>query len=343
MHPTRPTDKTHKPAIARVALPVMLLLGVILAGCHAPLGDDEIILAFTQRDTDLNPDKDPQRLADWIEQETGIPTRIYFIDSESTAIEALRFGHAHAAFMDGGGAWFAWQRHGFEVIAADQRDDGRTYYDAQAWVRNDSTIETIADFEGRTSCHTGLLKSAGMFMPLGYLIRNGYTEVVGDPDEITSIEPTARAFFHEPSIPTGRGDPFEGYNGAFRCMSEGHGEIALVRDTTWYEYCEVDNPPSWCGTRDDFRRIEPSFGAVPSHPVMVGPETSNHIREQLTNALLALNDSPTGESILRDVLETPGITQVTTQEHLGDYSANIQHVPGFAKYAEDQYENEATS
>ncbi len=337
MHKT--TRLMAKPLLIPALLLTLLLVGVALAGCHAPLSDDEIVLAFTHKDTETNPDKDPQRLADWIEQQTGIPTRIHTIESESAAIEALNFGHAHAAFMDGGAAWISWQMFDFEAIAADQKGDGRTYYNAQAWVKSDSGITDFADFEGRTSCHTGLLKSAGMFMPLGYLIKNGHVEVVGDPDEVDSIEATVRAHFDDPSIPMDDADPFSGYDGALRCLSEDRGDIALVRDTTWEDYCEGDDVPDWCLPRDAFDTLEP-FGKVPSHPVMVGPETSQEIRAELVSALLALNDSDEGRSILTDVLETPGITEVGTEEHLGDYSELLGHVPGVEARYKDQLDIE---
>lgn len=325
--------------IARSLIAFALLFGVILAGCHTALDDEEIVLAFVPRDTDQNPDKDPERLADWIEEETGIPTRISTVDSESAAVEALRFGHAHAAFLDGGAAWISWKLFDFDAIAADQKGDGRTYYEAQAWVKADGGIESFEDLEGRTSCHTGLLKSAGMFMPLGYLIKNGYAQVEGDPDDLDSIEKTADAFFDEPSIPVDDNDRYAGYDGAFRCLSEDFGDAAFVRDTTWEDYCGGEDAQSWCLPREEYDTLE-SFGRVPSHPVMVGPDTSPEIREALADALVALNDSSEGQSILGDVLETPGITRVTTEEHLGDYSANLEHVPGVYDYTKQSTEIE---
>ena len=51
---------------------------------------------------------------------------------------------------------------------------------------NDST-DPFALLEGKTSCHTGWLKSAEL-MPMGYLIGNGYADVVGDADSVESLE-----------------------------------------------------------------------------------------------------------------------------------------------------------
>ena len=89
--------------------------------------------------------------------------------------------------MDGAAAWVGWQQYGLDVLAADQKSDGRTYYEAHAWVKSDSEMaaafqdddpstDPFTLLESKTSCHTGWLKSAGMLLPMGYLISNGYTE-----------------------------------------------------------------------------------------------------------------------------------------------------------------------
>lgn len=310
----------------------ILLAALAFAGCHGAEDDVNlettgvIKLAFLPKDTDQNPEKDPQRLAAWIEEQTGIKTEIYAIDSDGAAIEALRFDRAHAAFFDGAAAWIGWKSYGLEAIAADQKGDGRTYYNAQAWVRADSPIQDFADLKGTDSCHTGLLKSAGMFMPMGYLIKEGHAEVVGDPDDINSLVGTVDAFFGTPTIPE-KGQEFYNYDGALKCLSVGHGDVAFIRDSTWDDYCGKADAPDWCLDKSAYRQL-PAFGQVPSHPVMVSPHLDATSRDLLRGALLALNDSPEGQSILEQVLETPGITGVTTEEHLGTWSENLEHVPG---------------
>jgi len=39
------------------------------------------------------------------------------------------------------------------------------------------------------------------------------------------------------------------------------------------------------------------------------------------------------------VLNTPGISQVNTEEHLGSYSEAISSIPGIAAYFEEKYGN----
>ena len=73
--------------------------------------------------------------------------------------------------------------------------EGATHYNASAWVLSGSDIanahldgddstDPFALMAGKTSCHTGWLKSAGMLMPMGYLIKKGYVTAVGDDDQV---------------------------------------------------------------------------------------------------------------------------------------------------------------
>jgi ABC-type phosphate/phosphonate transport system substrate-binding protein len=152
----------------------------------------------------------------------------------------------------------------------------------------------------------------------------------GDPNDISSVQPTLEAFFGTVNVPP-TGSPYYNYGGALRCMSEGNGDVAFVKDSTVNDFCGKEEVPEWCLPVDGYRML-PSFGKVPSHPTMVGPHVGPETRAQLLDALLALNDSEEGRGILKDVLNTPGIVAVETEEHLGSYTSTIQHVPGLANY-----------
>ena len=102
---------------------LLLLSSPLLAGCTGGDEDDTIRIAFKIKDDYSNADENPQVLADFIAAQTGRPVEIYPISNDGAAIEALRFGHADLAFLDGGAAWVAWQQHGLEAIAADQKSD----------------------------------------------------------------------------------------------------------------------------------------------------------------------------------------------------------------------------
>jgi melanoma-associated antigen p97 len=318
------------------SLVIGLMISTTLTGCLGEDDDNVIRIAFKTQDDYDDPEANPQRLADFISQQTGMDVELYPIASDVAAIEALRFGHADIAILDGGAAWMAWQQHGFDAILADQKSDGSTYYIASAWVLNDSDIHSLDDLQGRDSCHTGWLKSAGMLMPMGYMIGHGMIEVSGDNEDIDSLRTTIENYFGNASIPSS-GDPYYGYSGAFRCMTEGAGDVAFAKTTSFEDHCDGNN---WCLDRSDYRMLQPAFGKVPSHPIMVNSERTGEEKVgSITNAFLALNINPEGQTILESVLNTPGISQVNTEEHLGSYSEAISSIPGIAAYFEEKYGN----
>ena len=321
-------------------------------------------------------------MADYLAAELDMDVELYPVSSEGAIIEALRFGNAHIAFMDGAAAWIGWQQYGLDALAADQKSDGRTYYNAHAVVLKDSemataylddddTTDPFSLLAGKTSCHTGWLKSAGMLLPMGFLIGNGYANVIGDPNDIESLRNTVTNFFNENASIPDSGTTYYGYSGAVKCLSEGVGDVAFAKDSTVDGYCGNEDTSlneDWCLPRDEYVAL-PAFGQAPSHPVMYNPEMINvQTRTAILNALLALNnemyvvdyemqgqtytgcynlithqldsesnENACGGNILSNVLGTPGLVEANTQEHLGSYSRLIGSIPGIAAYFDDKY------
>lgn len=312
-----------------------LLTTAAFAGCTAQ--EDPILrLAFTQPDDAMEPAKRPERLAEALQAATGRQTQIYFVDNTELALQAVAAGQADAAFVDGSAGWFAWKRLGLDAAAAHLESDGRPYYIASAWLLNASQYRSMEDLRGADSCHTGLLKSAGTFMPLGWLVREGLVARVG-PDDVSSIVPTLDAFFGTPRVPPSDSDPYGNYQGALRCLSEGLGAVSFGKDTTPKSFCAatVANRASWCRNLTEYREVV-QFGRVPSHPVMVGDLPADK-REDLVNGLVGLSATEDGKSVLQSVLGTKGVVAVeSAQAHLGDYAEALQHVPGMSVYVQSQ-------
>ena len=306
---------------------------------------------------------------------------LYSVSSEGAMIEALRFGNADIAIMDGGSAWVGWQQYDLGVLGADQKSDGRTYYEAHAWVRAGSEMadaylddnrytDPFSLLSGKTSCHTGWLKSAGMLLPMGYLIGNEYAEVIGDADDISSLRDTIYNYFSENSSIPDSGTPYYGYSGALKCLSEGAGDVAFAKDSTVDSYCNNDDPAEneeWCLEVDEYVAL-PAFGRAPSHPVMYNPTVLDvQTRTAVLNALMSMNyetyyvnyttrgDTFTGcyditvhvldeesprntcaSEILQNVLNTDGLVRTTSQNHLGSYSDLISNIPGISAYFGDK-------
>lgn len=291
-------------------------------------------------------DSNPQHLADKMSILMGDDwdVEIYPVSDSGTLIEAIDKGNADIGFVDGAAAWLAWEVYDLDVLAAETKSDGRTYYNAAAWVRADSDMaaayldddpdtDPFALMEGKRSCHTGWLKSAGMLIPMGYLIGNGYAEVKGDdPTHIDSLEATVYEFFSEDSsIPRGS-TPYSSYKGAMRCMMDGTGDIALVKDTVYDTYCTGDDAYEWCLDRDEVVMLEP-FGQAPSHPALYNPDNMDaHDVVAVQNALAALNDDSEGSEILWDLLYTNDMVPTNAENHLGTYGAAVSNVPGIQAY-----------
>ena len=373
----------------KTTLLVFLIATASLAGCIGSEDEKEtpdledFVIAYSVKDDYTNVDENPQRLASYLSEELNMDVTLYPIDSEGAALEALRFGNADMAFMDGGAAWVGWQQYGLEALAADQKSDGRTYYSAHAVVLKDSdmaaayldddpTTDPFSLLAGKTSCHTGWLKSAGMLLPMGFLIGNGYANVIGDSSDVESLRNTITNFFSEDSSIPDSGTPYYSYSGAVKCLTEGVGEVAFAKDSTVASYCGQDNASDnldWCLPESDYILL-PSYGAAPSHPVMYNPaQLDVQTRTAILNALLSLNDemylenytmqgqtftgcyntvshivdstSPQnhcGDQILQNVLNTPGLVEANTQDHLGSYSSLISAIPGISAYFDSKFE-----
>ena len=342
-----------------------------------------IRIAFEIKEDYTDVDINPQLLADYVAEQTGVEVTLYPVASEGAIIEALRFGNADIAFMDGGSAWMGWKEYGLAAMAADMKSDGRTYYDAHAVVLNgsemanayldgDDSTDPFALLQGKTSCHTGWLKSAGMLLPMGYLISEGYAPVVGSEDDIESLRSTIFSYFNEDASIPDSGTPYASYSGAVRCLSEGAGDVAFVKDSTIGSYCgneDAAENEDWCLDEEEYILL-PSYGSAPSHPVMYNPDRVDiQTRTAILNALLSMNDemyvenhsmggetytgclnvntqvvdteqpmNECGDQILMNILNTPGIVEVNTQEHMGIYGDLIGSITGITTYFDTKYE-----
>ena len=181
----------------KIACSCLILMFIMsgLCGCIGNEVDEATLrIAFSVKDDYASFDENPQKLADYLSEATGVKVELYPITSDSLALEALRFGSADMAFLDGGAAWMGWKSYGLEAMAADMKSDGRTYYRpclgpqrraaGQAALDDDESTDPFAELTGEVSCHTGWLKSAGMLIPMGFFIGQGYADVVGDENDI---------------------------------------------------------------------------------------------------------------------------------------------------------------
>jgi len=181
---------------------------------------------------------------------------------------------------------------------------------AQADLDNDPDTDPFALMAGKVSCHTSALGSSGMLLPMGFMISNGYVDVVGDPDTIDSLTDTVRSHFSEDSSIPSSGTPYHKYIGSLRCLAEhSTGDatdyISFAKDPTVPDYCG-ETPEDWCFEGDfdstaDFHGVNYSanggdgFGRAPSHPVMFNPAYMDAANvAALQDALRTMSLGPNG-------------------------------------------------
>ena len=342
---------------------MLLICSAALAGCLE--GDEEETAAVAVVDNcigdalkiayevkeDAAEIANPQQIADYLCEKLNMDVSLYDVGSSGLAMEALRFGNADIAMnIDGGPAWVGWNAYGLDVMAADTKSDGRAFYNAHAWVKNgsdiaiahldgDDTTDPFSLMEGKTSCHTGWLKSAGMLMPMGYLIGNGYVTVAGDMNDTETLRTTINHYFdgsksggNAASIPES-GALYSGYDGAVECMSSGYGDIAFAKDSTIGSYCDnevaTDNA-AWCLPMSEYVAL-PKFGSSPSHSVMFNDAVLDDAKEVLIrDALVAMKDDAEGLAILDNVLGTSAMIATDATTHLGTYGAALMNIPGIS-------------
>ncbi|KAL7991176.1 hypothetical protein Chor_012831 [Crotalus horridus] len=181
---------------------------------------------------------------------------------------------ADAATVDGGILYQAGKEHGLKPVVAEAygKDLGTSYY-AVAVVKASSSL-TINHLRGAKTCHTGINRTAGWNIPVGFLLDSGRMPMMG-----CSVTQAVSDYFNASCVPgaTAVGDPaslcelcigdsagqskcemsskegYYDYLGAFRCLADGPGEVAFVKHTTVTEAMDGQAQPSW--TLEDFQLL----------------------------------------------------------------------------------------
>ncbi|XP_050758571.1 ovotransferrin-like [Gymnogyps californianus] len=208
-------------------------------------------------------------------------------------IKAISNNEADAISLDGGQVFEAGLApYKLKPIAAEvykQIGGSTTNYYAVAVVKK-GTDFTINNLQGKTSCHTGLGRSAGWNIPIGTLLHRG--DIKWDGKDSASIEQAVANFFLASCVPGAttepklcrqcKGDsktkcsrtaPYSGYSGAFHCLKDGKGDVAFVKHTTVEENApeEKDKYELLCldGRRqpvDNYKTCH--WARVPAHAVV---------------------------------------------------------------------------
>ena len=271
---------------------------------------DPFVLGFlpSQRATELVPRA--EALGAFLSARMGREVEVVVPTAYEPLIEGLRFGHVHAAFLDGGPAWIAHERVGAQAVLAEVNAAGATFYYAEAFARADAAINGPADIVGRRVAFTSRTGSSGFLMPIGSMIADSLLRPAGAT--LADLEEALRAGFTA-TLDAG------GYQQALEALLQGRVDVAFG----------ADDAPERFLTPEERARIRSvhRFGRIPSHAVVVGPDLSPEVVERFRQAMLALNDTA-NLPLLQAIYGVAGLRATDTEQHLGAFGRAIRALPG---------------
>lgn len=274
------------------------------------LDPDPFVLGFlpSQRAQEIVPNA--EALAAFLTERMGRKVDVLVPTTYEPLIEGLRFGHVHAAFLDGGPAWIAHRRTNAEAILAELNAQGQTFYFAEAFTRTDAPIQSLRDLMGKSVAFTSRTGSSGFLMPIGTMIADGLITPAGET--LADLEGALQQAFAR-TVDAG------GYEQALRALLEGRVDAAFGAHDAPVRFLEPDEQARI--------RAFHRFGRIPSHAVVVAGALSPEAVQRFRNAMLALND-PAHLPLLQAVYGTTGLRAVDTETHLGEFGRAISALPG---------------
>lgn len=294
-----------------------LVVGVALAASiavvvarAAPLASNQqrLVIAVQPTNTPEQLSADAQELRTYLEQRLGRPVDLVFPTTFAGVIEALRFGHAQAAFMSAWPAALAQRYARAEVVLAEVREvligeeqvEAPFYY--SHWVvRPESEFTSLDQLRGRRAAFPSQLSTSGFVAPMARMVELGL--LPGDRE----AEP--RAFFSE-VIYAG------GYAQSWAALRNGQVDVTVIAgDVPEALYREV-----LANTR-----IIETQGPIPSHGVVFSNDLAEPTRSQLRDALLDLG-RPEFRPLMRKFISGifVGFAPTTTEEHLSSLNRYLE-------------------
>lgn len=224
-------------------------------------------------------------------------------------IEALRFGHIDAAYMDAGPALIATERANAEVVLA-ETNAGKATYNAEVFVQSGSSIRQLSDVVGKRVAFTSITGASGFLFPVGTLVKQGL--ITPDGQDLPALEKALDTAF-EKHVFSG------GYQQSLTLLLDGSVDVAPGADTA----------PARLLTPEQRSRIVSiaRLGLVPSHPVVVRKDLDSQTRAAFVAAMLALNE-PENVQVLKDLYGVDGMIATSGEEHLRDFAPVFQTLTG---------------
>lgn len=270
---------------------------------------DKIVIAVQPTGTPQQLTADAQDIEKFLSQKLGRKVELVFPTTYAGVIEALRFGHAHAAFMSAWPAALAQKHAGAEVVLAEVREViigeqkvEEPYYYSYWIVKNDSPITSLDQLRGKKVSLPSTLSTSGYVAPMARLVELGYL-----PNDGKEVDP--KKFFGD-VIFSG------GYAQSWEALKSGQVDATVIAgDVAEKLYREV-----LAGTR-----VLEKQGPIPSHGVVFARQLQEPERTQLKNALIELG-TPERRELMRKFISGIfiGFKPTTTEEHLASLNRYLQ-------------------
>ncbi|MCS6785363.1 MAG: phosphate/phosphite/phosphonate ABC transporter substrate-binding protein, partial [Candidatus Caldarchaeum sp.] len=230
-----------------------------------------------------------------------IDVEIYVPTSYAAVVEALRRGHAQAAFMGAWPSYLAWKLGEAEVVLAEIRTVGEgdkliqapQYYSYWVVMPN-SPIKSIEDLRGKKVAMPSPISTSGYVAPVAKLVELGYIKTK------PGAEADPSTFFQV--VFTG------GYAQSWTALKNGDVDAAVIAG---------DIPASLYFEAMNNSRVVGVQGPIPSHAVVFAKDLKEPIRSKLIQALLKLGEQE--PQLMRQFISALFVKfePTTSEQHLG--------------------------
>jgi phosphonate transport system substrate-binding protein len=285
---------------------LLLAATLLLIACSGS-SKEQLVIAVQPSATQEELSAQAGELETFLEERVDADIELRFPTTFAGVIEALRFGHADAAFMSAWPSSLANKHAGAEVVLAEIREvsigDQKTeepFYYSYWIVPKDSAFDGLDDLRGKKVAFPSQLSTSGYVAPLARLAELGFIEQA-DGDSADAGE-----FFSEVIFAGG-------YSQAWEALKAGQVDVTVIAG---------DVPEDLYNEVLSATKVLEEQGPIPSHAVVFSKDLEDPLRSDLKEALFELGADEHRELMRKFV---SGIfvrfEETTTEEHLGSLNA----------------------